>query len=220
MKVGLILTAAGKSLRFGGPTRKPFVSFKGKPLILSTLNCFVEMESLSQIVITVQAQDKLRMKELISTIDLPVETSIIEGGNTRKESVELGFNKLKNVDQVFIHDVARPSVSKALIDRLLLEADQNCAVIPGEPIVDTVKWVENGIVKETVPREMLQRIQTPQCIPYAILKKAYLKNDQVNATDESTLVEKLGIPVKVVQGDPQNQKVTFADDIKRLEHLD
>ncbi len=203
MKIALVITAAGESTRFGRP--KLFEDVAGRPLIYHTLKKFEHL-ALSQIVVTCRPGDEERLKNSIT-----IRCKIVPGGKSRFESVRNAFEALEPADIVMIHDAARPNVSSELLDRLLEAAKFHSAVIPVIPVVDTIKWVENGQVKQTLPRDKLFCAQTPQLFHVDVLRRAYVNPAEV--TDEAALMERIGVPVHVVEGDRRNIKVTVPDDL-------
>ena len=172
MTIGLIITAAGTSSRFGGKTGKLFSSLNHEPVLKKTITCFLNKKIEHCIIPTLK--DKIKqVEDIVASLDIPFEVTVIEGGETRKESVFKAFNTLKPVAKVMIHDGARPIVSSELLMRILEASYSYESVIPGLAVTDTIKWVEKGIVKSTVDRTHIMRIQTPQLFTYQLLKKAY-----------------------------------------------
>ena len=212
MNVALIITAAGSSTRFGED--KLFLNINGIPLIQKTILAF-SSAPISTAVITHHPSQKSNMEAVLKQVHLPFPVRLVEGGNTRKDSVENAVNTLTNVQAVLIHDGARPNVSLDLIIRLINAGQTKKAVIPALKVTDSMKWVENGIVVRTIDRRFLVRVQTPQCFDIQVLKEAYKHHTQ-DATDEAMLLETLGVEILVVDGDEANIKVTYPEDVKFL----
>lgn len=210
---GLIITAAGNSSRFEHHTSKQFFLLDKKPVILKTINCFSHLNCVSELIITMRASDISALSKLMAKENLSFPYKIIEGGETRKISVENAFKALRPVDKVMIHDGARPFLSATLLDRIIKASEIHEAVIPGIPEVDTVKLVRNQMVEKTLNRDHVYRIQTPQCFSYRSLKEAYAKIDDELVTDEALLMETLNKPIYVIQGDEKNRKITTINDI-------
>jgi 2-C-methyl-D-erythritol 4-phosphate cytidylyltransferase len=146
------------------------------------------------------------------------------GGEERQESVANGLKALPaGPTLVMVHDAARPFVAAEVIDRVLAVAARGAAAVPGVPLADTVKETDTaGLVVRTVPRERLVAVQTPQAFPRAMLETAHqrAKGDRaLPATDDATLCERLGHPVRVVAGSPWNIKITTPEDFALAEAL-
>jgi 2-C-methyl-D-erythritol 4-phosphate cytidylyltransferase len=206
VKIGLIITAAGQSSRFGAGD-KLLTEYEGKSILQRTYEKFLGFPEVVQTVITCRpGQEK----------SMPCDA--VAGGATRFESVYNGFNFLRNVDVVMIHDAARPAVSRDVIQRVIEASKTFSAVIPAVPVVDTIKWVEGDVVKETLPRDKLVSVQTPQAFHYQVLRLGYetFKGRAVEITDEAMMVERLGESVHVVRGDGENIKITVPTDLRWL----
>ena len=148
--------------------------------------------------------------------------AVVAGGEDRAESVEAGLNALSDkVKLAAIHDGARPLVSFDVIDRTVRAADAYGAAAPGVPVKDTVKIVQGGVVSLTPDRSTLQAIQTPQVFDFDLLRGALkkAKEDKAEITDDCSAVERLGMKVKIVEGDERNLKVTTPMDLKIAEML-
>ncbi len=212
MKREAIVIAAGKSQRFGED--KLYFSIKGKPLIFYTLEKIISVCSLC---ILVCAKDKLAWWK-----DVPLRIKLVEGGAERQDSVFAGLSALAcDTELVLIHDGARPFVEKSLIERVIEEAEKEGAAVAGLPVTETIKKIENGWVKETLNRENIWSIQTPQAFKREVIVSAYKKGykDGFFGTDCASLVERAGFPVMVVLGDKKNVKVTTQDDLLMAEKL-
>lgn len=210
-----IIPAAGQGLRFGGPVSKQFQSLKGRPLLLYTLEVFEKTPEVEGICVVVPAPEVKSTDELLKQSSLKKITRVVPGGATRQDSVRLGFDEIPPCDFVAIHDGVRPLVSVPLILRTLQGAQKSGAAICALPVKETIKKVdEQKRVLETVDRRPLWSIQTPQIFRYELFQEALRQAAQENfyGTDESMLVERLGIPVAVVEGDPMNLKVTTPED--------
>ncbi|MEK9148655.1 MAG: 2-C-methyl-D-erythritol 4-phosphate cytidylyltransferase [Candidatus Desantisbacteria bacterium] len=212
MKREAIVVAAGKSQRCGED--KLYFSIKGKPLIFYTLERIISVCSVS---ILVCAKDKLKWWK-----DVPFRLKVVPGGAERQDSVSAGFTALNDdTELVLIHDGARPFVEKCLLERVIEEAEKEGAAVAGLPVTETIKQVEDGRVKQTLNRDNIWSIQTPQAFKREIIVSAYKKGyeDGFFGTDCASLVERAGFPVKVVLGDKKNIKVTTRDDLLMVERL-
>jgi len=210
--IGLILAAAGAGSRFGSAVPKQFLPLDGVPVYLRSLETFSPLVDRAVVVVPSAWKDRV----ICETRDrwqgrIDVET----GGEQRQESVRRGLLFLPPVELVLIHDAARPFVTTDLIRRVLDESRRSGACIPGLPVSQTVKEVAGSIIVRTLDRTRLVLAQTPQGFRREILIEAFRKaeEDGFCGTDESILVERIGIPVSVVEGEPGNLKITFRHDV-------
>lgn len=211
-RVGAIIVAAGTSRRMGGMD-KIFADLAGKPLLTYSVEAFQRCDSVDQIVIVLNKQRLDEGLKLVRKYDWFKVSDVCSGGERRQDSVQEGINRLVECKWVVIHDGARPCFSQSLIETGLAEARSSGAAIPALPIVDTIKAVsDDHIVEDTLPRERLYIVQTPQVFRFDIISEAYSKiRDDV--TDDSCMVERLGYKVKVYPGSVANIKVTTPDDL-------
>jgi len=200
-----IITAAGKGTRFGG--NKALYPLRGKPLLVWSLEVFSKLVDL--IVVTFPEGSEDAYRSVASTFH---NVKFVSGGETRFESVRKAFESLKPGRIVLIHDAARPLVSPALVERVLIATEKHGAVVPVLPVTETVKEVEKDHVKRTVPRERLYLAQTPQGFRYDILADAYSRSERNDMTDESMLVESAGHEVFCIKGERRNLKITEPSD--------
>ena len=189
-------------------------------MVKRTVRAFQECDAVSEIVIVTREDLILPITELCAAYDKV--TAVVAGGKSRQESVGNGLNALnKDVKLAAIHDGARPLVTWQLIDRCIRAANTYGAAAPAIPVKDTIKTVEGGIVSNTPDRSKLRAVQTPQVFDYDLLrgalKKAY--EDGAEVTDDCSAVERLGMKVKIVEGDERNLKVTTPMDLKIAQML-
>lgn len=167
-------------------------------------------------VVVVLPDDRLEEGEalLVGHLEeLAERVDVVPGGTRRRDSVRAGFDALEGVDTVLVHDAARPFASGAVVERVGAHAVDGRAVVPALPIVDTLKEVDGRHVVRTVDRSRFVAVQTPQGFPAALLRRAHEEiGDDVPATDDAALCERLGAPVAWVEGDPLNRKLTEPDD--------
>lgn len=215
MKVTAIIPAAGSGKRLNG--KKQFLEINGKPIIAITVSVFDECQAIDEIIVAVSMEDIQSTKDLLK--DFSKVRKIVAGGIERQDSV---FNCIKEAveesddDLIVIHDAARPLITKEIISSAITEAKVVKAAIVGVPSKDTVKTVnkEKKII-ETLERESIWLVQTPQVFSLSVIKQAYERAQKVNykATDDSKLVERLGISVKMVMGSYENIKITTKEDL-------
>ena len=149
-------------------------------------------------------------------------TAVVCGGSSRQESVHLGLNALpKGTKLAAVHDGARPLVSWQVIDRVVRAANTYGGAAPAIPVKDTIKVVKGGLVESTPDRASLQAVQTPQVFDFDLLRGALKKaeEDKAQVTDDCSAVERLGMKIKIVEGDERNLKVTTPLDLKIAELL-
>ncbi len=211
---GLILAAAGAGSRFGGDIPKQFSSLRGSPLYLHALEPFVEF--FDEAVMVVPEAWKERVEKQIRSLPYRGKLILQAGGERRQDSVYRGLSRLSDSIQiVLVHDAARPFVSMGLIARVVEQTRQSGACLPAVPLPDTVKEVASHRVVRTVDRSRLRLAQTPQGFEINLLRRALerAQKDVFYGTDEASLVERLGSPVDVVAGEPENIKVTWKEDL-------
>jgi 2-C-methyl-D-erythritol 4-phosphate cytidylyltransferase len=225
MKVAVILPAAGLGTRMGrtqpesaGTSRKQFMLLDGAPILLHTIRKFLSCPSVSEIVVALRAEDIAWVRELLDKEAAVKPVRLVEGGDSRQQSVENALASLSpDTDIVAVHDAVRPFIDRETIEKVIAEAARAGAAIVGIVPVDTVKQVHLNKVRGTLARERLMLAQTPQVFRYALLKQAFEKarEDDFIGTDESSLVERLEqVEVYVVPGSDRNIKITKPGDME------
>lgn len=218
MKVSAIIPAAGSGERFG--EEKQFKLFSGRPLFFHTLKLFLQSDYIDEIIVAVPSAnvDSTHRDVLSMSAGKPVK--VVAGGRRRQDSVKNGID-VSGSDStlVCIHDAARPFVTEDLIQRCISACEFADGAVVGIPSKDTVKFSENGLVKETLDREKIWLAQTPQCFHKNKLLQAlyYAETENLTGTDESALMEAMGFSIKLVDGDSNNFKITTKDDWIRAE---
>lgn len=211
--VSAVIVAAGSGTRMKIPTRKQLVEINDMPVVAHTLRAFENTAVIDEIIIVTKEEDILLMWDIAKTFGISKVTEIVKGGATRTDSVKNGIMAAKG-DFVAVHDGVRPCIKPELIEKTVKKALETGAAALGCPVTDTLKKVkENGEISETVSREQLWAIQTPQVFKKDLLLKAYNEGDTDGATDDCMLLESIGIKVTMVEGDRSNIKVTVQDDI-------
>ena len=216
---GAVIVAAGNASRMGG-IDKVMAPLGGEPMIVKSVRTFQECDAVREIVIVTRQDLLVPIMDLCHGFD-KVKT-VITGGASRPESVEKGLRALSDkVKQAAIHDGARPLITWQVIDRTIRAAASYGAAAPAIPVKDTVKVVRGGIVMETPDRSRLQAVQTPQIFDIDLLRAALKKaaEDGAQITDDCSAVERLGMSVRMVEGDERNIKVTTPLDLKIAEVL-
>lgn len=216
---GAVIVAAGTASRMGG-IDKVMAQLKGEAMIVHTTRAFQESDVIREIVIVTRPDLQQEITDLCRGFDFV--KAVVAGGSTRPESVENGLSALSdNVKLAAIQDGARPLVSWQVIDRTVRAANTYGAAAPAVPVKDTVKVVRGGVVAATPDRSRLQAVQTPQVFDYDLLRGALKKAKKENAeiTDDCSAAERMGMTVKIVEGDERNIKVTTPMDLKIAEIL-
>jgi 2-C-methyl-D-erythritol 4-phosphate cytidylyltransferase len=212
-----IIAAAGQGTRMGGKRAKQFLELAGTPIIIHTLQVFEACEAIQEIIVVLPEADINDFSELAQRYQLKKLRAVVAGGATRACSVLQGLKAVaaSETDIVAVHDGSRPLVSVDEITETVRAAQVSGAAILAAPMVDTVKEVKGGSVIKTVPRDHLRRALTPQCFRYGILRQAYEQVDEHDAslTDDSSLVERSGVSVCVVEGSLRNIKITRPEDL-------
>jgi 2-C-methyl-D-erythritol 4-phosphate cytidylyltransferase / 2-C-methyl-D-erythritol 2,4-cyclodiphosphate synthase len=211
MRIAAILVAAGSGSRFGADTPKQFLVLAGKPVIRHAA------EALSAHVSHLQpVGDAPPIDAALAGLDhLPA----VPGGATRQDSVRAGLEALvpHAPDIVLVHDAARPRIPPGTVAALLMALQQTPGAIPALPVADTLKRAHNGVIVATVPRDGLFRAQTPQAFRFDALLKAHRAGIQ-GATDDASLLEAAGLTVAIIPGAEENIKLTYLEDLARLDH--
>ena len=221
MKFYAIVPASGTGVRFTGRIPKQFVKIKGKEIIAYTLNSLHKMTGIDSITIATRKEYFSKIMKIVFENKFEKVTKIVEGGEHRMDSV---YSALQNIicnekDFIIVHDAVRPFIEKGLIKRLVAETKKHNVVIPGLLINDTVKRTDGKqVVTETISRENLYRIQTPQVFRYDVLMKSFEKAYRENyiGTDEASITEYAGYKTKVIEGEASNIKITLKEDLKKF----
>ncbi|MBW4084687.1 2-C-methyl-D-erythritol 4-phosphate cytidylyltransferase [Paenibacillus sp. S150] len=213
--VGAVIVAAGRGTRMGTAESKQYLLLQGKPIIVHTLEVFQRHHLISEIVLVTGEEDVERCREWIRTYKLDKVASVVAGGLERQHSVHLGLRNLKTA-WAMVHDGVRPFVQEKEITACYEQAREIGASVLAVPVKDTIKQVDReGKVVSTPDRRSLWAIQTPQTFRLSELLAAYqsAELDGFLGTDDSSLAERCGIPVAVVEGSYANIKITTPEDL-------
>jgi 2-C-methyl-D-erythritol 4-phosphate cytidylyltransferase len=218
-----IIAAAGQGTRMAGKRPKQFLELAGTPIIFHTLKIFEQCDAIQEIIVVVRAEETAWFLSLADKHDLRKLKAVVPGGATRAESVLHGLDAVeaRNAEIVAVHDGVRPFVTPDEIARTVQAAKLEGAAILVAAPVDTVKEVTDGVVIRTLKRDGLRNALTPQCFTYKLLRRAYEEADvsDPELTDESSLVERLGVRIVTVAGSLRNIKITRAEDLVVAEAL-
>ncbi len=216
----VVIVAAGQGVRVGGTVPKQYRPLDGIPVLRRTVTAFRKHPGIGKIIIVIGAEQDALCRAAIG--DMP-NVRIVPGGARRQDSVHAGLEALSEIaapeDIVLIHDAARPFLRNNLIDRVIASVVATGAAIPALPVVDTLKSAtDTGQIAATIPRAGLYRAQTPQGFRLTtILALHRAAVDGEEATDDAALLERAGLPVALVEGDPQNIKLTTEADFEEAE---
>jgi 2-C-methyl-D-erythritol 4-phosphate cytidylyltransferase len=214
----VILPAAGKSSRFGGKEKKPYVNLDNTAVWLRTANLFANRTDVVQMILVISPDDHEMVLRRYSANLMFLGVKVIDGGAERFQSVTNALSQVKpEADFVAVHDAVRPCTPASLIEAVFASAVKHGAAVPGLAVADTLKRVDNQMMAtQTVPRVGLWQAQTPQVFRKDWLVEAYGRTGALSkdVTDDAQLVEAAGHPVRVVPGSPFNLKITTHDDVK------
>ncbi len=219
-----ILVAAGQGSRMGGERAKQFLELGGVPILIHAIRAFEESELIQEIITVVPSTNSAEFVSLANDYGLRKLSRIIPGGVTRAESVFNGLQAVRpaTAEIVAVHDGVRPFVTTDEINRTIeMALDQDAAILVA-PVTDTIKQIdEHAQIVGTLNRVNLRRALTPQCFRFSLLRRAYEGIDvrDPELTDESVLIEKLGVKVATVEGSPRNIKITTRQDLIVAEAL-
>ncbi len=223
MRISAIIVAAGAGQRVGGNLPKQFQLLRNKPLLCYTLQVFERCDLIENVVV-VAAEEWLAFvsQQIVDRYALTKVSKVVAGGKQRQDSVFAGLQALKGeTEMVAVHDGVRPFISDNKLKEVIDAALKFGAAILAAPPRDTIKIEKSGFVEKTPSRDKLWCVQTPQVFKYDLLHNAYVKAFEhgVYHTDDSALVERLGWPVKIVEGDEENIKITVPLDLKIAESI-
>lgn len=219
-RFAVILPAAGKSSRFKDKHyKKPFAPLANKAVWLHSAEKFLNRDDVKQVILVISAEDREDFNFKFASNVAILGIDVVEGGDERADSIERALARVKpDIEFVAIHDAARPCLAGEWIDRVFEAALRSEAAILAIPVGGTLKRVAGDqTVQETVSRTGLWEAQTPQVFSRKLLMEAYSKRDGFLATDDAQLVERIGHPVKIVQGSPINLKIATQEDLRLAE---
>lgn len=213
MKHTALIVAGGKGLRMGSELPKQFLPIGGKPVLMHTLEAFYRFDSAIDLILVLPEEQQGYWKQLCEKHRFTIRHLIANGGETRFHSVRNGLALVSGGGLVGVHDGVRPFVSQEVIRRCYDRAATEKAVIPVVDVVDTVRQVtESG--SRTVNRDDYKLVQTPQVFDADLLRRAYAQDFKPFFTDDASVVEAMGVPVDLVEGNRENIKITTPFDLK------
>ncbi|MBO6076672.1 MAG: 2-C-methyl-D-erythritol 4-phosphate cytidylyltransferase [Fibrobacter sp.] len=222
-KFAAVLPAGGLGKRMGGNIPKQLMVLGGKPVYRYSLETFLSMDEIAEVVMAVPADWKDHFEKEIFSDNaselIRAKMKIVVGGTERWQSVENGVNALtSDAEFVLVHDVARPFISKEIIHDVCETLVTKGSCLVAKPAVDTIKIAKDGCVQQTIDRNTVWMAQTPQAASIKLLKKLYgrIAAEPLNftPTDEASILEYFGEPVYIVKGNTLNDKLTTPEDFE------
>jgi len=205
-----VIVAAGSSTRFGQD--KLFTPLCGLPVLAWSIVACAEAHLIDRIIVVTSAANLERVRSLVGLHLEGRETAVVEGGERRRDSVEAGLHA-SNAAYVAIHDGARPLITPALVDAVIAGAERHAGALPAIPVTDTIKAVDDGRITAHLDRSTLRAAQTPQVVRRQAWLDAARMGDG-DETDDAAMLDRLGLDVVVVEGDPGNLKITRPADLE------
>lgn len=213
-----VIVAGGKGLRMGADLPKQFLPVGGKPVLMRTLEAFYAYSPAVRIILVLPHDQQAYWAGLCREYCFCVPHEVADGGATRFHSVQQGLRRVETPGLVAVHDGVRPFVSQEVIARCFRLAAEKRAVVPVTDVVETLRLVE-GCTSRTVSRDAYKLVQTPQVFDAALLKEAYSREYSPAFTDDASVVEAMGMPVCLTEGNRENIKITTPFDLKVAEAL-
>lgn len=217
-KYTAIVLAGGSGKRMNAKVHKQYLEVAGKPVIYYALRAFEESDADDIVLVCGAGEESYCRTQIVEKYQIKKVKAIVAGGKERYHSVYQGLLAAEGADYVLIHDGARPLVDTALIEDSMKAVKQYKACVSAVPVKDTIKSAdEDQFAEETLERSKLWQIQTPQTFSYELIKSAYqkmLEKEDASITDDAMVVEKMTqVPIKLIQGDYRNIKITTPEDL-------
>lgn len=208
----------------GGNRPKQFLEVGGVPIVIHALRQFERCAAINEIVVVLPAEETAGFSSLAQNLGISKLSRAVAGGATRGQSMLCGLAAIDQAEFVAVHDGARPFVTPEEINRVVMAAHLSGAAVLVAPVADTIKELEGNNIVRTIPRANLRRALTPQCFRYDLLQRAAAAVNELEAagvevTDESMLVERLGVEITAVEGSARNIKITRQEDLGWAEVL-
>jgi 2-C-methyl-D-erythritol 4-phosphate cytidylyltransferase len=218
MSTHAIIVSAGKGVRMNRSIPKQYLPLKGRPVLCHTISAFSRCPEIDKIVVVVAENDiSYCREELLPGLGIDTSTHVLAGGKRRQDSVYRGIQSIDDTRGiVVIHDGVRPLIEPKMISQCVRKAEVTGACILGMPLHDTLKSVVNGRqIQKTINREGIWLAQTPQAFQYRLIRDAHeaAARDHIEATDDASLLERMGTPVHILKGSKNNLKITTEEDL-------
>jgi 2-C-methyl-D-erythritol 4-phosphate cytidylyltransferase len=213
----LIIPAAGAGSRMDKETPKPYLQLSGRTILEHTIRRFLPLKDLKQIVVATSETFLDNTRQIFNSLPEGITKKCVIGGKERQHSINNALSEIVDVDLVIVHDAVRPFIKLKHIEDCCRTASEFGGAVLGVPAKDTIKRIDDKqIIRETPFRKYLWQTQTPQVFRKALILKAYSRamDEGFIGTDDSSLVERLGQKVKMVEGDRSNFKITYPLDLE------
>jgi len=221
VRVGVVIAAGGRGTRLGGKVPKQFLPLEGLPILERTVKIFSRLPSVEEIVVATPRKHVRRAEKLLAGMGSGKVISVVPGGRERQDSVWEGLRAfLSKPTIVLIHDAVRPLVEPGVVTSAIVSAARYGAAVVAVKSHDTVKVEgKKGYLQKTLDRSRLWAVQTPQAFRYEVLVEGHrrAKRRGFHGTDDASLVERMGLPVRIVEGRPMNIKITTPADLRLAE---
>jgi 2-C-methyl-D-erythritol 4-phosphate cytidylyltransferase len=217
MKASAIIVAAGSGVRLGLNEPKAFADLAGVSLIARSLRTLSSVQAIVEAVVTAPAGMEAAMRAQAAVSGLRIPVKITAGGVERQDSVRTALELVSaEAEIVVVHDAARPFATPAMFAACIEAAARSGGAVAAIALADTLKRADNGVITGTILRTGLWQAQTPQAFRRRLLAEAHARavREQIQATDDASLVERLGATIELVQGSPLNLKITTPDDLR------
>ncbi len=213
----VIIVAGGLGVRMGTSAPKQFLCIKEKPILIHTIQKFYDYNPLITIILVLPSQHFSTWKDICIKYNFNIKHTLIEGGETRYQSVKNGLKTISSKGLIAVHDAVRPLVSVCLIEKCFAEAKKNGNAIPCIGVNETVREISENNSKQ-LNRNSIKLIQTPQVFDSEMLQTAYKSHFKNNFTDDASVVENAGFKLNLIEGEKQNIKITTNEDLKLAEY--
>jgi 2-C-methyl-D-erythritol 4-phosphate cytidylyltransferase len=214
-----VIVAAGKGTRMGIAVPKQFITFHGKPLMCYAIKAFAEAIPGIELILVVPSYHLSSAQIVLKSYLSGLSVTVIPGSDTRYHSVQNGLKEIAGPGIVFVHDGARPLVSRELIQSCYRQAQEKGSAIPAIRITESMRYLEDGEFSKPIDRDRLRIIQTPQTFKTELILPAFAQEYDAAFTDEATVVEAYGTKVHLIDGIVENIKITTQEDLIRAEAM-
>jgi 2-C-methyl-D-erythritol 4-phosphate cytidylyltransferase len=219
MKFFAVIVAGGSGTRMNAPLPKQFLLLNGKPVMMHTITAFFTSPQKPEIIVVLNEQYFSLWKQLCEEHQFDIKHQLVAGGKTRFHSVKNALHLITETAVIAIHDAVRPLISIKIIDEAYHQALTTGNAVVAVPSKDSVRWQNADGISQNLNRNDVFLVQTPQTFQSEILKKAYEQEYLEEFTDDASVVERSGVKINLLAGNPDNFKITFPADLKIAEMI-